>query len=149
MTCLYTRSTRVRTFRTVDTTSEELAEIWSKHPGAVVVIEACSNAGWGLDRAVAAGPVVNVATPRARCGSSLDSNSYHAECVCPEVLELAKESVGLLTAFRGADPLWAIHVSPGRAGGVLIEWADARSEHELELEPDGTWGFLHTERVTK
>lgn len=75
-------------------------------------------------------------------------DGYEADPPSPEVLDVAKEFVGLLTAFRGADSLREIHVSPGRAGGVLIEWADPRSEHELEIEPDGTWGFLHTDRTT-
>jgi hypothetical protein len=77
-----------------------------------------------------------------------DWDGYNADPPSPEVIELAKEFVGLLTAFRGADPLREIHVSPGRAGGVLIEWVVARSEHELEIEPDGTWGFLHADRAT-
>lgn len=75
-------------------------------------------------------------------------DGYDADPPRPEVLELAKEFVGLLVAFRHTDPFEGIHVSPGRAGGVLVEWADSRSEHELEIEPDGTWGFLHTDRAT-
>jgi hypothetical protein len=75
-------------------------------------------------------------------------DGYHADPPRPEVLELAKEFVGLLAAFRGSEMERNVHVSPGRAGGVLIEWLDARFEHELEIEPDGTWGFLHTDRAT-
>ena len=38
-------------------------------------------------------------------------------------------------------------VAPGRAGGVLIEWADDLTEHELEIEPDGSISMLHVNRV--
>ena len=43
--CTYTRATRAHTFRTVDTTPEDLARVWSKHPGAVVVIANCPEGG--------------------------------------------------------------------------------------------------------
>ena len=75
-------------------------------------------------------------------------DGYNADPPCPEVLDVAKEFVGLLAAFRPADSFRSIFVSPGRAGGVLIEWEDARSEHELGIEPDGTWSFLHIDRAT-
>lgn len=75
-------------------------------------------------------------------------DGYDADPPRPEVLELAKEFVGLLAAFRGAETLREVFVTPGRAGGVLIEWSDARAEHELEIEPTGVWGFLHTDRQT-
>ena len=43
------------TFRTLDTTPADLDRLLARHPGALVVIEACANAGWVHDRAVAAG----------------------------------------------------------------------------------------------
>ncbi|MBX9628036.1 MAG: hypothetical protein K2X82_29830 [Gemmataceae bacterium] len=75
-------------------------------------------------------------------------DGYGADPTDPAVIEVAKEFVRLLAALRPGDPYKDVFVSPGRAGGVLIEWADARAEHELEIEPDGTWGFLHTDRST-
>lgn len=75
-------------------------------------------------------------------------DGYNADPPAAEVLELAKEFVGLLAALRPTNPFHDVFVTPGRAGGVLIEWSDARAEHELEIEPDGTWGFLHTDRAT-
>lgn len=75
-------------------------------------------------------------------------DGYGADPTDPAVIEVAKEFVRFLAALRPADPFQDVFVSPGRAGGVLVEWADPRSEHELEIEPDGTWGFLHTDRAT-
>src|SRR5262249_23623055 len=48
-----------------DTTPEDLGRLFARHPGAVVVIEACANAGWAHDLAVAAGHVVKVANTAA------------------------------------------------------------------------------------
>jgi hypothetical protein len=56
--CVYHRTTRAHEFRTVDTTPAELDRVLARHPGAVVVLEACSNAGWVHDRAAAAGRTV-------------------------------------------------------------------------------------------
>lgn len=59
--CVYDRGTRAHGFRTLDTTPEQVDRVLARHPGAVVVIEACSNAGWVHDRAAAAGHPVKVA----------------------------------------------------------------------------------------
>ncbi|HEY1189562.1 MAG TPA: IS110 family transposase [Gemmata sp.] len=59
--CGYHRVTRAHTFRTVDTTPAAVDQLLGAHPGAVLVLEACSNAGWVHDRAVAAGHTVKVA----------------------------------------------------------------------------------------
>jgi transposase len=63
--CVYHRATREHAFRTIDTTPEDVARLLARHPGAVVVIEACANAGWVHDRAVAAGHTVKVANTAA------------------------------------------------------------------------------------
>ena len=44
--CAYDRRTRGHTFRTLDTTPEDVGRLLARHPGAVVVIEACANAGY-------------------------------------------------------------------------------------------------------
>ncbi len=75
-------------------------------------------------------------------------DGYNADPPSPEVLEVAKEFVRLLTAFRGTRSTDDIRVHPGRAGGVQVSWEDARAEHELDIEPDGTWDFLHIDRTT-
>src|SRR5579871_5372066 len=63
--CSYTRATRAYAFRTLDTTPEDVARLLARHPGAVVVIEACANAGWVHDLAVARGHTVKVANTTA------------------------------------------------------------------------------------
>lgn len=63
--CVYARSTRQHTFRTIDTTPEDLGRLLARHPGALVVIEACANAGWVHDLAVARGHTVKVANTTA------------------------------------------------------------------------------------
>lgn len=63
--CVYDRRTRAHTFRTLDTTPANLDRLLTRHPGALVVIEACANAGWVHDRAVGAGHAVKVANTAA------------------------------------------------------------------------------------
>ena len=59
--CAYSRSTRAHAFRTFDTAPDDLGQLLARHPGAVVVVEACANAGWAHDLAVAHGLAVKVA----------------------------------------------------------------------------------------
>jgi transposase len=63
--CVYARATRDHAFHTLDTTPPALDRLLARHPGAVVVVEACANAGWVHDRAVAAGHRVKVANTAA------------------------------------------------------------------------------------
>jgi len=63
--CVYHRGTREHTFRAVDMTPEAVDHLLARHPGALVVVEACANAGWVHDRAVAAGHAVKVANTAA------------------------------------------------------------------------------------
>src|SRR5262245_16963118 len=63
--CAYSRSTRAHSFRTIDTTPDDLGRFLARHPGAVVVVEACANAGWVHDLARAAGHPVKVANTAA------------------------------------------------------------------------------------
>jgi hypothetical protein len=77
-------------------------------------------------------------------------DGYGAAVLVPEALDLAKEIVILFASLRGGDDgLADFYVAPGRDGGVLIEWDDANSEHELEINPDGSLGFLHIEKLTQ
>lgn len=43
----------------------EVDSLQTRHPGAVVVVGACANAGWVHDRAVVAGRIVKVANTAA------------------------------------------------------------------------------------
>src|SRR5262245_34662655 len=63
--CVYSRPTRGHAFRTLDTTPDDLTRLLARHPGAVVVVEACANAGWVHDLAAAAGHPVKVANTAA------------------------------------------------------------------------------------
>src|SRR3954468_6470172 len=63
--CAYRPATRAHAFRTIDTTPEDVGRLLARHPGAVVVVEACANAGWVHDLAAAAGHVVKVANTTA------------------------------------------------------------------------------------
>ena len=44
--CVYSRSTRHHAFRTIDSKPDALAQLLTEHPGSLVGIEACANAGW-------------------------------------------------------------------------------------------------------
>jgi transposase len=63
--CVYDRSTRGHTFRPVAVTPEAIDRLLARHPGSLVVVEACANAGWVADRAAAAGHPVRVANTAA------------------------------------------------------------------------------------
>jgi transposase len=63
--CIYSRATREHTFRTLDTTPAQFDTLLARHPGCLVVVEACANAGWVHDRALAAGHTVKVANTAA------------------------------------------------------------------------------------
>jgi transposase len=59
--CAYDRATRAAAFRTLDTGRAAFERLFARHPGAVVVVEACGNAGWAADLAVECGVSVQVA----------------------------------------------------------------------------------------
>jgi transposase len=63
--CVYSRATREHSFRTLGTTPDELTKLLARDPGALVVVEACANAGWVHDHARAAGHPVKVANTAA------------------------------------------------------------------------------------
>lgn len=62
--CGYHRATRSHAFRTPGTTPEDLTRLLARHPGALVVVEACAHAGRARDHA-AAGHGVKVADTAA------------------------------------------------------------------------------------
>ena len=77
-------------------------------------------------------------------------DGYGAAPPSPEVIVLAQAFVGLLEAMRRAfHAEEAIHVTPGRTGGVLIEWEDRLMQHEVEINPDGSVHFLHFNKNTQ
>jgi transposase len=100
--CAYQRATREHTFRTLDTTPEAVDALLARHPGAVVVIEACSNAGWVHDRATTAGHTVRVAnvTGEAWKFTRLKRKTDHDDA--KRLAEL--EAIGQLPTVTLPDP---------------------------------------------
>jgi hypothetical protein len=66
------------------------------------------------------------------------------------ILDLGVEFVRLLEAMlaKSTTEMPTIHVSPTRVGGLLIEWEDQTTEHEVELESDASISFLHLQKAT-
>lgn len=76
-------------------------------------------------------------------------DGYHAAAPEPNVIDLAQEFVGLIEFILRQRPAGSnLHVSPTRAGGVLLEWLNGLREHEVEISPDGSIGFLHRHCVS-
>ena len=100
--CVYQRSTRQHTFRTLDTTPADLDRLLVRYPGAVVVIEACANAGWVHDRAVAAGHPVEVANTAAEAWKF---KHLKRKTDRDDALRLAElEAIGQLPTVVMSDP---------------------------------------------
>jgi hypothetical protein len=59
--CAYDRATTAARFHTIESTRAAVARLFVRHPGAVVVVEACANAGWVHDLALERGLTVRVA----------------------------------------------------------------------------------------
>ena len=83
-----------------------------------------------------------------RLGENWDG--YGAAAPQASVIDLAQEFAALIEALLSkstADPC-TLHVSPTRVGGILIEWEDRSMQHEVELNPDRSIGFLHLNKAT-
>jgi hypothetical protein len=77
-------------------------------------------------------------------------DGYGAAAPQTHVIELACEFVPLLEALlevRSSTP-GPVHVSPTRIGGVLIQWEDGIMQHEVEINPDQSFAFLHLNTAT-
>lgn len=77
-------------------------------------------------------------------------DGYGAAAPQSDVLDLASAIGGLLDAAlrRSTDGARPLQASPTRLGGILIEWEDGLSEHEIEINPDGSLSFLHRNKTT-
>ncbi len=77
-------------------------------------------------------------------------DGYGAAAPQAAVVDLAEEFVGLIEAMlcKSLPGPFTIHISPTRIGGVLIEWEDSAMEHEVEMNPDGSMSFLHSDKAT-
>ena len=73
--CAYDPDTAEARFDTLTTSREELRKLFARERPAVVVIEACTLAGWVHDLCAELGLPCEVATPPARPGSSNTPNA--------------------------------------------------------------------------
>jgi transposase len=100
--CAYDRRTRAHTFRTLDTTPAALDRLLARHQGALVVVEACANAGWVHDRACAAGHAVKVANTAAEAWKF---KHLKRKTDRDDALRLAElEAIGQLPTVAMPDP---------------------------------------------
>ena len=95
-----------------------------------------------------------MATPdtqlQAMCLLAENWDGYGAAAPDGQTIELAREFVGLMEALlqkRGVGSN-VLHVSPTRTGGALIEWEDDAMQHEVEINPDQSFAFLHLNKAT-
>jgi hypothetical protein len=90
-------------------------------------------------------------TEQLECMRRLEENwdGYGAAAPQAAIVDLAGEFTRLIEAMLNiSKTAWnQIHVSPTRIGGILIEWEDARTQHEIELNPDLSVGFLHLNKA--
>jgi hypothetical protein len=95
-----------------------------------------------------------MATPieqlRAMRGLPENWDGYGAAVPSVTVLDLAEEFVGLVETLlqKSTSSSCVLHVSPTRIGGILIEWEDPAMQHEVEITPDRSIGFLHLDKNT-
>jgi hypothetical protein len=77
-------------------------------------------------------------------------DGYGAATPQANLIDLAKEFTGLIEAMlrKSATEPGVLHVSPTRVGGILIDWEDRSMQHEVELNPDCSIGFLHLNKAT-
>ncbi len=76
-------------------------------------------------------------------------DGYGAASPQANVVDLAQELAGLIEAMlkkSTSDP-GILHVNPTRIGGILIEWEDSFMQHEIEINPDRSIGFLHLNKA--
>jgi hypothetical protein len=77
-------------------------------------------------------------------------DGYGAAAPSATVIDLAQEFVRLVETMlkKNTSCSRVVYVSPTRNGGVLIEWEDQARQHEVEINPDRSIGFLHLDKTT-
>lgn len=77
-------------------------------------------------------------------------DGYGAAPPPAHIIELAREFVNLVeTVLRSREAgSSSLKVSPTRTGGILVEWEDVALQHEVEINPDQSFAFLHLNKVT-
>jgi hypothetical protein len=83
-----------------------------------------------------------------RLGENWDG--YGAAAPQASAIELVQELASFIEAILGksSSELHLLHVSPTRVGGILIGWEDASMQHEIDISPDRSIGFLHLNKST-
>ncbi len=83
-----------------------------------------------------------------RLGENWDG--YGAAAPQASAVDLALELAGLIEAMlsKSISEPHVLHVTPTRVGSILIEWEDPRMQHEIEINPDRSIGFLHLNMST-
>lgn len=95
-----------------------------------------------------------MATPtnkvQAMRGLGENWDGYGAAAPQANAIDLALEFADLIEAMlrKSASGPQELHVSPTRPGGILIEWEDHSMQHEVEINPDRSIGFLHLNKAT-
>jgi len=77
-------------------------------------------------------------------------DGYGAAAPQEHVIDLARAFVGLLEVLlrkRSVAPS-VLNVSPTRTGGILFDWEDGAMQHEVEINPDQSFAFLHLNKTT-
>jgi hypothetical protein len=95
-----------------------------------------------------------MATPNEQLQAmrSLTENwdGYGAAAPQATIIDFAQEFASLIEAMLRTPSFnpCELHVSPTRVGGILIEWEDSSAQHEVEITPDRSIGFLHLIKAT-
>jgi hypothetical protein len=76
-------------------------------------------------------------------------DGYGAAAPFATVIDLAQEFVSLVETMlkKNTSNSCVLHVNPTRTGGILIEWEDRDMQHEVEISPDRSIGFLHLDKT--
>lgn len=87
---------------------------------------------------------------QAMRGLAENWDGYGAAAPAATAVDLAQEFVGLIETMwkKSASNSCVLHASPTRNGGILIEWEDRGMQHEVEISPDRSIGFLHLDKAT-
>jgi len=100
--CLYGPADRTASFRTLDTGRDDFRRLFARHPDALVVVEACANAGWVHDLAAATGLAVKVANT---AGEAWKFKHLKRKTDRDDALRLAElEALGQLPTVCLPDP---------------------------------------------
>jgi hypothetical protein len=77
-------------------------------------------------------------------------DGYGAAVPSATVVDLAEGLMALVEMMlkRVSKDSPPLHVSPTRNGGILIEWEERAMQHEIEINPDRSIGFLHLDKTT-